>query len=94
MSVTAYYFWSPACVYCKDVKPIIADLKDDFDTVLWIYVNTQDDPNNYAQVLNVKTLPTVVVLAKDSAGNTIYTDHHSGREASGYFRILRTATKY
>lgn len=93
MSVTAYHFWSPTCAPCKAIKPSIDDLKEEFDSVTWVSVNTQDDPNNYADVYGVRVVPTIVVVAKSQSGDNQTIDQHSGTNISGYYRILRNGLR-
>ena len=87
MSVVAYHFWSPTCAPCKIIKPAMEELKEDFDTVKWVSVNTHDDSQGYAEKYGVSVVPTVVVVSGDSI------EKHSGTHMMGYYRILRNATR-
>jgi thiol-disulfide isomerase/thioredoxin len=96
MSITAYHFWSPTCGPCKVIKPSIETLKEDFEDVIWVTVNTHDDPNNYVHEFCVKVVPTIVVVARDTFGNIINPAgpvRYSGTDMATYYRILRSAQK-
>ena len=94
MSITAYHFWSPTCGPCKVIKPAVEDLKEEFDQIQWISVNTQDDPQNYTGEFAVKLVPTIVVLVKDSAGTIKYVGKESGTAMASYYRLIRTGLRY
>jgi thiol-disulfide isomerase/thioredoxin len=87
MSIIAYQFWSPTCAPCKAIKPTIEDLKEEFDTVKWISVNTHDDQMGYAEKFGVSVVPTIVVVVGESV------ERHSGTAVAGYYRILRNAIR-
>jgi thioredoxin 1 len=89
MSLVAYHFWSPTCGPCKVIKPAIEDLKDEFEQIQWISVNTQDDPNNYVAEFGVKLVPTIVVVAKDAAGEFKHVGKESGTNMANYYRLIR-----
>jgi len=93
MSVVAYHFWSPTCGPCKVIKPAVEDLKEEFGQIRWITVNTHDDADGLAQKLGVKLVPTIVVIAYDSAGKQIHTEKQSGTTMVHYYRILRNALR-
>ena len=86
--MSAYQFWSPTCVPCNAIKPVIADLKEEFDSVKWVSVNIQDDPEGYTKKFNVSSVPTIVVVT-----NSGQVEKHSGTNAAGYYRILRNASR-
>lgn len=85
--VVALHFWSPTCGPCKTIKPAIEDLKEEFDSVQWVSVNTHDDRGGYAARFNVSVVPTIVVLKDDQE-----VGRHSGTTMSIYYSILRKAT--
>lgn len=87
MSVIVYHFWSPTCAPCKAIKPTIEDLKEEFDGVTWVSVNTHDDKEGYAEKYGVSVVPTMVVVA----GSSI--ERHSGTAVSGYYRIIRNGIR-
>lgn len=84
--VVAFHFWSPTCAPCKTIKPSVDDLKEEFDQIQWISVNTHDDKGGYASTLNVNIVPTIVVLK-----NGKEVGRHSGTTMSIYYQILRKA---
>jgi thioredoxin 1 len=85
--VFAYHFWSPTCAPCKAIKPTIEDLKEEFDSVKWVSVNTHDDTEGYAEKYGVSVVPTIVVVVGDSV------ERHTGTQVAGYYRILRSAIR-
>ena len=94
MPITAFHFWSPTCAPCKVIKPSVEDLKEEFDTVTWVSVNTHDDRQGYAELYNVSVVPTIVVVVTDLEGKIVHTERHSGTTMAAYYRILRSAIKY
>jgi thioredoxin-like negative regulator of GroEL len=92
MSINVYHFSSPTCAPCKQIKPAIDDIQEEFSSkIQWISVNTHDDPNNYALKMGVTVVPTMVVVTTNSDGMPILTDKHSGTVIMGYYRIIRRA---
>ena len=91
--IEAYHFWSTTCAPCNAIKPLMADLKEEFDKVTWISVNVQQDPNNFRETFKVTSWPTVVVVVKDGTGNVVSSERHSGTAAAGYYRIIRNALR-
>lgn len=86
MSITAYHFWSPTCGPCKTIKPAIEDLKEEFDDIQWVSVNTHQDNEGISQRLGVVVVPTIVVVK-----NGVEVGRHSGTTMSIYYSILRKA---
>jgi thioredoxin 1 len=86
MSVTAYHFWSPTCAPCRVIKPAIEDLKEEFDAVQWVSVNTHEDANDFSLKMNVSVVPTIVVVRD---GEEV--GRHSGTTLGVYYAILRKA---
>lgn len=86
MSITAYHFWSPTCAPCKTIKPAVEDLKEEFDDIQWVSVNTHQDNEGIAQRLGVVVVPTIVVMK-----NNVEVGRHSGTTMSIYYSILRKA---
>lgn len=84
--VVALHFWSPTCAPCKVIKPAIEDLKEEFEDVQWVSVNTHNDTQGYAQRFQVSVVPTIVVLKNDQE-----VGRHSGTTMSIYYSILRKA---
>jgi thiol-disulfide isomerase/thioredoxin len=94
MSITAYHFWSPTCGPCKVIKPAVQDLKEEFDQINWISVNIQDDPQNYTGEFDVKVVPTIVVLSRDSNGKIQYVGKESGTAMASYYRLIRSGLRF
>jgi hypothetical protein len=65
----------------------VADLKEEFDSLLWVSVDISNDKEGYAKKYDVKVVPTIVV---DNNGKI---DRHSGTNMIGYYRILRLTQK-
>lgn len=84
--VVALHFWSPTCAPCKVIKPAIEDLKEEFENVQWVSVNTHNDTQGYAAQFKVSVVPTIVVLK-----NNQEVGRHSGTTMSIYYSILRKA---
>jgi thiol-disulfide isomerase/thioredoxin len=93
MAVIAYYFWSPTCGPCKRIKPILEDIKTEFEGIQWVSVNTHEDPQGLAKKYEVKFVPTVVALTINENGSPVSTERHTGSDVMGYYRILRNATQ-
>lgn len=93
MSVVAYHFWSPTCAPCKAIKPTIEDLKEEFSNVQWESVDISSDRSNIASQLSVSVVPTIAVVSRDSQGNRVSVEKHSGTAVAGYYRILRNALR-
>jgi thioredoxin-like negative regulator of GroEL len=86
--MSVYHFWSPTCVPCNVLKPVIADLKEEFDSLTWTSVNIQNDPQEYCKKFDVHVVPTIVAVGRSG---TI--EKHTGTAAAGYYRILRNASR-
>ena len=86
MSVIVYHFWSPTCQPCKVIKPSVEVLKEDFDSVQWVSVNTHDDRDSYSQKYGVSVVPTMVVTK-----NGVEIGRHSGTQMIMYYTIIRKA---
>jgi thioredoxin-like negative regulator of GroEL len=86
MSVIAYNFWSPTCGPCKNIKPALAQMAEDFPAVVWQPINTQEDPTAMARALRVQAVPTVVVVK-----NGVEIGRHSGTNVIMYYSLLRKA---
>ena len=84
--MSAYVFSSPTCAPCKELKPVIADLKEEFPNLQWIDVNIKNDPEGFTAKYGVKQVPTVVVVSSSGI------ESHSGTFIIGYYRILRNAS--
>ena len=93
MSIRAFHFWSPTCGPCKVIKPAIEDLKEEFSQVRWESINTQNDPAGLSHTMNVQVVPTIVVIAYNSAGQQVYIDKQSGTAMANYYLIIRSAIR-
>ena len=93
MNGTIYHFWNPTCGPCKVLKPVIADLKEEFPQFTWVSVNTHDDPNNYSQRFGVQFVPTLVLVVSNSEGKIIMSEKKSGTDVAGYYRLIRGGLK-
>lgn len=94
MKLVAYHFWSPTCNPCKVIKPAVEDLKQEFEQINWISVNTHDDPHNFSQKFGVSVVPTIVITAMNDDDKIVYSQKHSGTDMINYYRILRSALKF
>lgn len=86
--IIAFHFWSPTCGPCKTIKPSIEALKEDFESVNWISVNTHDDPNQIAAKFGITHVPSMVVTKKNDIVGKV-----TGTGMAEYYRILRAATR-
>jgi thiol-disulfide isomerase/thioredoxin len=93
MNVVAYHFWSPTCGPCTFIKPAIAELKNEFNQIKWISVNTREDPNGYAGKFGVSVVPTIVATVVNPNGTIKSAEKHSGTQMIGYHRILKNSIR-
>lgn len=97
MKVIAYHFWSPTCQPCKVIKPVIEDLKEEFNSVEWHSINTHEDSHGIAPKFGVTIVPTIVVTVGASntfgATDNVNIQKHSGTQTAAYYRILRNALR-
>ncbi len=93
MSSIAYHFWSPTCAPCKTIKPSIEDMKQEFEQVQWVSVNTHEDPKALGQKYGVSVVPTIVVVSLNAEGVPVLTEKHSGTTMIGYYRILKNSIR-
>ena len=84
--MSVYVFSSPLCVPCQTIKPAIQELKEDFPTLNWIFINTIDDITGLTKKYEIEKVPTIVV---DSPKGI---ERHTGTQIMGYYKILRNAT--
>ena len=80
----AYHFWSPTCGPCTYIKPVIADLIDDFPGIYFAGVNIKDDPHGIRTKFNVTHVPTFIIL---KAGVEI--GRYTGSEPAMFFTLCR-----
>jgi thiol-disulfide isomerase/thioredoxin len=88
--IIAYQFSSPTCEPCKAIKPSIADLKEEFDTIQWVHVNTHNDPEKHSQRFDITHVPSIVLM---NATTGAVISKYTGTEMSIYYSILRKALK-
>jgi len=93
MSVRAYQFSSATCAPCKVIKPALQDLRDEFLEINWFHIDIKNDPDEFAKKYNVSIVPTLVVELRDSLGNSLSVEKHSGTSIAGYYRIVRNALR-
>jgi thiol-disulfide isomerase/thioredoxin len=86
-NIKVFHFWSPECGPCLHMKPVFADLEEEFAAPKyeWFHVNTLADMFTTKQ-MNVQNIPAVVVM-KD--GKEV--GRHIGTAAARYYALLRDA---
>ena len=84
--VVAIHFWSPTCGPCKVIKPAIEVMKEDYDTVQWVTINTHQDTQGVAARFGVSVVPTIVFLR-----DGVEVGRHSGSTMSIYYQLIRRA---
>ena len=87
-SVTAYMFSSPTCEPCKHIKPVINELKEDYDYLKWVDVDITNDPHGITRAFGVKSVPTMVI-----ATQTEKIGSFTGTQAMGYLTLLKKVKK-
>jgi thioredoxin-like negative regulator of GroEL len=77
-------FSSPTCNPCKAVKPVLAELAEENTKILWVNVDTTNDPAGTAKAYNVTHVPvTVAVFNGKEVGR------HGGTQLMGYFSLTK-----
>jgi len=84
----AYFFTSATCGPCKAVKPVVAELQEDYKQVTWATVDTGNDAGHLAATYKVTHVPTMVAVYN---GKEI--GRHSGTQLMGYFALLKRLTQ-
>lgn len=84
--MSVYHFWSTKCGPCMKLKPVIADLKEEFSTLTWTSINILNDPEGITQKYGITKIPAIVVVSAKGI------DRHAGMDAAGYYRILKHAS--
>ena len=82
--MSVYHFWSKTCPPCQRLKPVFADLQEDYPQVSWKSVDIHNDPENLRQTFRVTQVPTLVCVMPDG---TIH--QHTGGNAIGYFKLMQ-----
>jgi thioredoxin-like negative regulator of GroEL len=74
-----YVFTSEQCAPCKQIKPALKELQEDFP-LEWIFADLNSPE---AKQFEIEKVPTMVVV-----GDKI--KKHSGTDIIGYYKILTT----
>jgi thiol-disulfide isomerase/thioredoxin len=83
-ATTMYFFTSPTCGPCKAVKPVVAELTEDYSKITWITIDTTADPEHLATTYKVTHVPTMVAVH-----NGTEVGRHSGTQLMGYFALAK-----
>jgi len=88
-NIKVFHFWSPECGPCLHLKPVFADLEDEFGAPKyeWVHVNTLVDMPT-AKKMNVQNIPAMVVFK-----NGVEVGRHVGTAVARYYAILRDAAR-
>jgi thiol-disulfide isomerase/thioredoxin len=81
---TMYFFTSPTCGPCKAVKPVVAELTEDYPKFHWVSVDTTADPGHLATTYKVKHVPAMVAVS-----NGVEVGRHAGTQLMGYFALAK-----
>ena len=84
--VVAVHFWSPTCGPCKVIKPAVEVMKEDYEAVKWVSVNTHQDTQGIAARFGVTIVPTIVFLKEG-----VEVGRHSGSSMGIYYQLIRRA---
>lgn len=71
---TVYFFYSPSCPYCEEVKPLIENLAKEYSNVRFVFCDVNDCSGKCKEIMEnyrVMFIPTAVVIGKN--GMTILT---------------------
>lgn len=79
----AYHFWAPNCGDCTSMKPLFAELKEDFPQFEWKDINVRTDKSDLIQKYGITAIPALVVQTDTQVQKT------SGTNQIEYYRILR-----
>jgi thiol-disulfide isomerase/thioredoxin len=80
-----FFFTSPTCAPCKNVKPVINELQEDYPTLTWSFIDTTNDKENYGDIFKVTHVPTMVAVndRNEEVGR------HSGTSMMGYYSLIK-----
>lgn len=81
---TVYMFSSPTCQPCRHIKPVINELKEEYDYLKWVDIDITNDPQNVTRFFGVTAVPTMVVT--NSTGKV---GSFTGTQAMGYLTLLK-----
>ena len=79
-SMKVYVFTSEQCAPCKQIKPALKELQEDFP-LEWIFADLH---SLEAKQFGIEKVPTMVVVSSDKIKK------HSGTDIIGYYKILTT----
>jgi thiol-disulfide isomerase/thioredoxin len=78
MTSKVYMFTSETCAPCKQIKPALKELQEDFP-LEWIFVDLN---SSEAKEFDIQKVPTMVVKTLTNIKK------HSGTDITGYYKIL------
>jgi thioredoxin-like negative regulator of GroEL len=84
--VNVFMFSSPTCAPCKAIKPMIAELEEDYSQYTWVRVDITADPNGYTRQFGVANVPCMVV----TKGGAVL-GSWKGTQLLGYLNLLKKA---
>jgi len=87
-TINVFAFSSVTCAPCKHIKPVLLDLKEDYPSYRWTFVDINNDPEGYTKYYNVSNVPSMVVVKDDTIVGT-----HKGTHAMGYLYLLKQASR-
>lgn len=64
MSNKVYDFWAPWCGPCKQIKPIIEELKNEIGFEL-VEINVDEDDEDISTQFKVRNIPTIIIVDED-----------------------------
>jgi thiol-disulfide isomerase/thioredoxin len=80
-------FSKPDCPPCNAIKPMIAELKEDYSHHTWIHVDITNDPNQYTQKFGITNVPCMVLVKNDE----FVIGSWKGTQLLGYLSLLKKA---
>ena len=78
--MSVFMFTSESCEPCKQIKPAIQELQEDFPLV-WYHVDIKEH-HEIAKKYEVEKVPTMILDCPQGIFS------HSGTDISGYYRLL------
>lgn len=82
--ISVFIFSSPTCEPCKHIKPVINELKEEYDYLNWIDIDITNDPLRITRRFGVASVPTMVI-----ATPTEKIGSFTGTQAMGYLTLLK-----
>jgi thiol-disulfide isomerase/thioredoxin len=86
---TVYMFSSPTCAPCKNVKPYVAELQEEYTEFEWKHLDTSDERGAtllLRQKYRVDSIPCMVIVR----GEEVF-GKHQGSNVAGYLMLLKRA---